>query len=882
VLITDFMMPQMNGLELIERLQASPGGAPGHIILITAYDSPGLALTARRLRVNDYVVKPVQPERVRDLVARALQGAGPLPPPAAEPAAPAQFKLLVADDRPENVRLLVRHLEHEGYTLLAAGDGEETLRLARAEMPDLLLLDVNMPNKNGFEVLADIRADPDLAHLPVVMITADRVQPRDIRTGLGLGADDYIVTPFEWSDLAARIRAKLRVKQAEDALRRRNRELGLLPEIGQELSARLDVDDLAEVVLERTVTALDATSGHVAIFHPDGGVLHRVHIAHEYSSRAREEFQKRIVAEGLIAYVVAARKGTIVEDTQTDARWLKSPNDPVRSAAAVPLLGRRGVIGVLTLHHDQPGRFKPDHLALLHAIASQAAIGVENAQLYGVEARRVNELAALNQLTRELSLFTRSGDLFERLPQLAQQSLGYPVVTLWRVAEGDAQLRSMAGAENGASPAGWLEGPRRVAASGRPVILAGSVDDLVAGSEERGPLSASTVAVPLLWEAAVGGVLAAHSPHPGAFQESDRMVLETLAAQVVSALERIHLFETVEQEQQRLAAVVNAAAGAILVIDGAGRVRLANPAGSRLFNGGELRPGQPLPRGRGYDGLIELLAQAARTGGPAQAEVEWADRRTFAALVAPVEEGGQVAVLHDVSHFKAVERVKNEFIATASHDLKSPITAVLGYGELLEKAGPLNERQAEFAGRMRKAAMQMHELVLNLLELARLDLGVDLKPEPCDMLELLAGATDEMRSQAGAKGQALALIPPEARLRVEGDSARLRHLLRNLIANAIKFTPPGGQITVTAELAGRFARVMVQDTGPGIPPGDLPHIFDRFYRVQAEPAVSVEGSGLGLAIVKAIVERHGGRVAAESVPGEGSRFSFTLPLWVDG
>jgi signal transduction histidine kinase/CheY-like chemotaxis protein len=878
VLITDFMMSQMNGLELIEQLQVSDVSAPRHIILITAYDSPGLALTARRLKVNDYLVKPVQPDRVREIVAHVVDGVRPYRQPEPEPVPAVQYKLLIADDRPENVRLLARHLEHEGYHFVTAGDGEEALQRCRSEMPDLVLLDVNMPKKNGFEVLADIREDPGLAHIPVVMITAARVEPRDVRTGLGLGADDYITKPFDWRELAARIRTKLKVKQAEDALRRRNRELNLLPEIGQELSARLDVDDLARVVLERTVATLGASSGHVAIFHPDGGVLHKVHAAREYAQRAQEVMQQRIVAEGLMAYVVAARKGTIVEDTQTDARWLKTPNDPVRSAAAVPLLGRRAVIGVLTLHHEQPGYFNVEHLALLQAIASQAAIGVENAQLYAVELKRVNELVALNRLTRELSLFTRSADLFERLPHIIRDNLGYPTVTLWLNGSGGPQLRSVAGAEAGPPASYWAEAPRQVAAGGRSAIIAGSVDDLVVAPAGRSQLSPSAAAVPLFWEAGVSGVLAVHAPRPNAFQESDRVLLETLAAQVASAMERIRLFETVEQEQRRLAAVLSAAAGAMLVLECDGRLRLANPAARELFAGDELRAGQPLPAGRGYDGLITLLRPTGQAQGPRQAQIEWPDGRIFTVLVSPVEEGGLVTVLHDVSYFKDLERVKNEFIATASHDLKSPITAMLGYGDLLAKAGPLNERQAAFADRMHKAAVQMRDLVSNLLELARIDLDVALRPEPCEMLDLLTGATDEFRPHAEAKGQALALLPPDMPLRINGDPTRLRQALRNLIGNAVKYTPSGGQITLTAEAEEGFVCVHVQDNGPGIAAADLPHLFEKFYRAHATEAGELEGSGLGLAIVKAIVEQHGGEVSVTSAPGQGSCFSFTLPL----
>ena len=196
VLITDFMMPGMSGLELIEKLR--DGREPGHIILVTAYDSPGLSATARRLKVNEYLIKPVQPETIRELVGKALENLRMPKMSLADLPHASHFKILIADDYPDNLRLLARHLEGEGYTFLTAADGEETLRLVRAERPDLVLLDVNMPHKNGFEVLAEMRGDPSLTHIPVIMLTAARSAPRDIREGLSLGADDYITKPFDW------------------------------------------------------------------------------------------------------------------------------------------------------------------------------------------------------------------------------------------------------------------------------------------------------------------------------------------------------------------------------------------------------------------------------------------------------------------------------------------------------------------------------------------------------------------------------------------------------------------------------------------------------------------------------------------------------------
>ena len=215
ILITDFMMPGLNGLELIEKLKDKQ--KPFHTILITAYDTPGLAITARRLNVQDYLVKPVQPEKIRSIVSRVIEDIHPSNKDSSA-ATKRAFKILIADDYPDNLRLLSTRLKSEGYTFIPAWDGEETLRKTREEDPDLILLDVNMPKKDGFQVLAEMRADPDISHIPVIMITAARIGPKDVREGLTLGADDYVIKPFDWRELAARIRSKLRVKEAEDRL----------------------------------------------------------------------------------------------------------------------------------------------------------------------------------------------------------------------------------------------------------------------------------------------------------------------------------------------------------------------------------------------------------------------------------------------------------------------------------------------------------------------------------------------------------------------------------------------------------------------------------------------------------------------------------------
>ncbi|HCR71659.1 MAG TPA: hypothetical protein DIW23_09460, partial [Anaerolineae bacterium] len=190
ILITDMIMPEMTGLELIEKLRDHPGGKPSRTYLVTAYDVPGLKVTASRLKVNEVLIKPIRPERIYQIISRDMEEMKQSTQPRKkEEAEKRKFKILVADDRPDNVTLLVRYLEYEGYQPVTAQDGEETLIKAQDEMPDLILLDVDMPKKNGFAVLEEIRSNENLKHIPIIILTAARLDSADVQEGLNLGAD---------------------------------------------------------------------------------------------------------------------------------------------------------------------------------------------------------------------------------------------------------------------------------------------------------------------------------------------------------------------------------------------------------------------------------------------------------------------------------------------------------------------------------------------------------------------------------------------------------------------------------------------------------------------------------------------------------------------
>ena len=220
ILITDMIMPEMTGLQLIEKLQNNPAGRPTFTYLITAYDVPGLRATARHQNVTEVFTKPVNPQRICQLIVQSMERINQAKPAQRERLSQKPFTILIADDQPDNLLLLTRYLESEGYNYLKAKDGLEALEKIRSEMPDLVLLDVNMPNKDGFAVLEDIRSDPATRHIPVIILTAARLDAIEMQFGLNLGADDYVTKPFDRRELLARIRTKLRARGTEDEIRK--------------------------------------------------------------------------------------------------------------------------------------------------------------------------------------------------------------------------------------------------------------------------------------------------------------------------------------------------------------------------------------------------------------------------------------------------------------------------------------------------------------------------------------------------------------------------------------------------------------------------------------------------------------------------------------
>jgi signal transduction histidine kinase len=220
----------------------------------------------------------------------------------------------------------------------------------------------------------------------------------------------------------------------------------------------------------------------------------------------------------------------------------------------------------------------------------------------------------------------------------------------------------------------------------------------------------------------------------------------------------------------------------------------------------------------------------------------------------------------------------NELVVNLAHELRNPLSSILTYANLVPRVGPVTAQQGRYLERIQCVTGQISELVSQLLELAGVEARSNAPPQGCNLCLLLANITCDLLARANAKRQTLTFSLPADLPLVKGDPHQLGLVLNNLIGNALKYTPAEGHVAVRFKACEASVCVEVQDNGIGIPPDDLPHVFDRFYRVRTEATREIEGNGLGLAIVKSVVAQYGGAVAVESVLGQGSCFRVSLPV----
>lgn len=345
------------------------------------------------------------------------------------------------------------------------------------------------------------------------------------------------------------------------------------------------------------------------------------------------------------------------------------------------------------------------------------------------------------------------------------------------------------------------------------------------------------------------------------------------------------LVEAQASERERLATILATMHDGILILDDASAIRLANRAAVQLLG---LTRAIPIPLAELAAGPALLRAvEVARQGAPEQGErlidelSPQPDGRSLRAIITPLGGGPQpqtLVLIQDLTELRRVERSRRFQLTNITHDLRTPLASLQALLDtLLDGAIDDPETARDFLSRMDIEVQGLSQLVAEFLALSRIELGqISARRDPTDLPALLRGVAERMEAQARQKGVVVNLAAMPALPPVNVNRGQIQQVLLNLLQNALAHTPAGGQITLGARQEADGVVIAVRDTGAGIAPDDLPHIFDRFYK--ADQSRHDGGVGLGLAIAQHLVEHHGGRIWAESAPGKGARFSFTLPV----
>lgn len=384
--------------------------------------------------------------------------------------------------------------------------------------------------------------------------------------------------------------------------------------------------------------------------------------------------------------------------------------------------------------------------------------------------------------------------------------------------------------------------------------------------------------VPLVINNRVIGILGIANRKKGNHLSKEHItLLSTLAGYAAIAIENARAYQQTERERAKLETLLTNIKEGIIVADLEARLILVNKTTQELFKIQDARYiGKPIETVFEHPDLIEMFGLEKRTK-PFRAEIALEDGHILNAQLTPIPEVGYAIVMQDITYLKELDQIKSDFVNTVSHDLRTPLTAILGYVELLDRVGPVNTQQAEFIRRVLISVNNITALINDLLDLGRIEAGFDSRKEVVPMQVMLRYAIDGLRVRSLEKEQTLILDVDEDLPPTIGNPIRLRQMISNLVNNAIKYTPTGGEIRVYGHAEGGQLILQVCDDGPGIPAADQPYIFDKFYR-GSNIGSNISGTGLGLAIVKSIVENHAGRIWVDSVPGEGSTFTVVLPI----
>jgi PAS domain S-box-containing protein len=664
-----------------------------------------------------------------------------------------------------------------------------------------------------------------------------------------------------------------------------------------------------DAVLVEGMRAADARGGLIATLSGDGEWL-EVIATRGYDSRYIDPFRRfPLAGDYPLSEAVRTGEGVFIgSEAERDRRYpeLVGHSQPGHALACLPLVGEHGPIGGLVFSFSTDEEFPPERRALKLALARQAALALERVRFAVAEQALRERLSFLGEATAVLT----SSLEFERTLQLLTE-LAVPQLADWcaiSMLEETGEIEQLVVAHQDPERKRWAETMRarsrtihiddefdltaRVIRTAEPVFLREVPQELLDEAARRDPNAAealreisirSAITVPLRTGERTFGALTLVS-ESRELEDADFELAQELGARAAIAVENARLYREAERRAEAVLALAYVGDGVVL-LDGDGRVRFWNAAAAAITGVREAdalgrQPSEVLPAWGELVGLAELAdADAPQRARSVTVPIETAAGDRWVAVTGVAFDEGVVYALRDVTDEQELERARSDFVATASHELRTPLAAVYGAARTLRRTDielPAEQQEA-FLDIIVSETERLTAIVSQILLAGQLEEGrVDVTTTATDLRPLVESVLASTRLRT----------PAHIELRVEqnGDRAvaladedKLRQVLVNLLDNAIKYSPDGGEVAV--ELAGGAGRVRltVRDHGLGVPAGEQERIFEKFYRLDPALTRGVGGSGLGLFISRELVTRMGGSLTVRSQPGEGAAFVVDLP-----
>ena len=760
-------------------------------------------------------------------------------------------------------------LAPKGYRTAVATDAAQAQVLLRDTIPQLIVLHADGDGGGYLDALANLREQG--VTCPALVVMPPGVSQIDVRA-LRLGVQDALMEPFDVSafeDAVERVLLPQRLREVIDLMQDRFQQLleeqKRLYTIGRAITAQIDYQEVCNRLVEAAVYLTGADEGYLYLKDPDSG-------------------QVRLRSRMVKGEQTATSTDEAVRDAAVQHALLSSlPQDRASALATldVPLQIRDRARGILRVSSTEGRTFGSSAHHRLAVLASYAVLALENAELLtgiqdAIERTTICQIGSL--LASKLAVQDVLDMIIDAAVRIVGADRGYVVL---REEESEKYVpRAGHGMRLDELEKPHMAHARRLVARVLETQQATiEISEPVPWTEGGGALPRTALCVPVHGGGGLLGALYlermdARPPFSG----HHRAMVSALSSNAAMALENAHLFSRVDSESRKLDAVLRGTVQPVIVTDDSGDVLLVNRAARDVF-----RIGSDPERGASLHAmapavLTRLVDRALLTGEVQHGEIAAEGDQTFSATITPIQGVGVVTVLQDITDIKRLSELKSEFVSTVSHDLRSPLSVVQGFLAVLGQAGPLNARQVDFVASAQRELMYLFDLTADLLDLGQIDSGMDVEMVPCDLGEIVKEALSSWRGTGLPQRHRIELSLPEEKASVLGNAALLRRVAENLISNAVKYTPPGGEIEVRLRTTEGEAELQVRDNGIGIPAADQPYVFDRFYRAKNKITRNIKGTGLGLSIVRSVTERHGGRVWLESEPEVGTTVGVVLPV----